>query len=230
MAAICYARVSTLDQAREGVSLDAQEERLRAYCAMQHLEVARVIRDEGVSASKLLRNRPGGELLLAALCACEVQDVVALKLDRLFRNALDALQQIEAWDRAGVTLHLLDMGGASLNTGTAMGRMFLTMTAAFAELERNLISERTRLALELKRSKREAYSQTPFGFERVDDSLVINDSEQRILAQMREWRAGGTSLRAIARELEHRRVATKRGGEWHAATVRYMLRNELHRN
>jgi DNA invertase Pin-like site-specific DNA recombinase len=197
---------------------------------MQQLSVVDVIRDEGVSASRSLRSRPGGERLLTALRGREAEHVVAFKLDRLFRNALDALQQIEAWDKSGVALHLLDMGGTSLNTGTAMGRMFLTMTAAFAELERNLISERTRLALETKRSRHEAYSPTPFGFERVDDGLVANDDEQRVLAQMRKWRAEGSSLRTIVGELQRQGVATKRGGQWHAATVRYMLLNETHEN
>lgn len=69
--------------------------------------------------------------------------MVALKLDRRFRDAADALVQTRVWDRAGIALHVVDMGGQSLNTASSMGRMFLTMTAAFAELERNLISERT---------------------------------------------------------------------------------------
>lgn len=69
-------------------------------------------------------------------------------LDRLFRDAADALVQTRAWDRAGVALHVVDMGGTSLNTASAVGRMFLTMTAAFAELERSLVSERTSAAMQ----------------------------------------------------------------------------------
>ena len=58
--AVCYIRVSTEEQAREGVSLEAQEERLRAYCKMTGLEVVEMIREGGVSATKLLKDRPGG--------------------------------------------------------------------------------------------------------------------------------------------------------------------------
>ncbi len=57
--ALAYARVSTAEQAREGVSLDAQVERIRAYCQMSGLSLVTVIREEGVSAAKLLANRPG---------------------------------------------------------------------------------------------------------------------------------------------------------------------------
>src|SRR6266576_5058844 len=70
-----------------------------------------------------------------------------MKLDRLFRDAEDALRQTKAWDRTGISLHLVDIGGQSMNTGSAMGRMFLTLMAGFAELERNLIAERTTAVL-----------------------------------------------------------------------------------
>ena len=109
--AVCYIRVSTQEQANTGVSLAAQEERLRAYCTMQGLEVVAVVREEGVSGSKPLGSRPGGAEVLRMVARREVAHVVALKLDRLFRNAADALAQTEAWDKAGVGLHLVDMGG-----------------------------------------------------------------------------------------------------------------------
>ena len=73
----------------------------------------------------------------------KVGHIVALKLDRLFRDAADALHQSRAWDKAEIALHLVDMGGQSLNTASAMGRFFLNMMAGVAELERNLIAERT---------------------------------------------------------------------------------------
>ena len=65
--AVLYIRVSTDEQARHGVSLDAQEERLRAYCTMRELPIVGVIRDEGVSAFKHLDRRPGGAELLQAI-------------------------------------------------------------------------------------------------------------------------------------------------------------------
>ena len=156
--AVLYIRVSTDEQARHGVSLDAQEESLRAYCTMKGLPIAGVIRDEGVSAFKHLHTRPGGAELLRLVAKGEAANVVALKLDRLFRNAADALALTETWNRAGVALHLVDMGGSSMDSSSATGRMMLTMLAGFAEFERALISERTTTALTYKRDKREAYA------------------------------------------------------------------------
>jgi DNA invertase Pin-like site-specific DNA recombinase len=227
--AVCYIRVSTEEQARGGVSLEAQEERLISYCKMAGLEVVEIIREEGVSAGKLLAVRPGGERLLQLVASKKVRHVVALKLDRLFRDAEDALRQTRAWDKAGVALHLVDMGGQTLNTATAMGRFFLNMMAAFAELERNLIAERTATALVHKKAHRQAYSPTPYGFDRVGKELSENPQEQEIIAQIFTWRQNGWSLRKIAAELNRRGVPTKQGGKWYAATVRYLLRNNLYR-
>ena len=130
--AIGYTRVSTEEQVKEGVSLDAQDERLRAYATAQNIDLVDIIREEGVSGTIPLANRPGGAGLLQMVGkGRKIQHVIALKLDRLFRDASDCLMQTKVWDKAGIGLHLLDMGGQSINTASAMGRMFLTMSAGY---------------------------------------------------------------------------------------------------
>ena len=191
--AVGYIRVSTLDQSKHGVSMEAQEDRLRAYCLAAGLELVAVIREDGVSASVAVADRPKGGELIAALK--RVTNVVALKLDRLFRDAEDALRQTRAWDRAGVALHLVDMGGQSINTATAMGRMMLTMMAAFAELERNLIAERTAQALQFKRSNRQVYNHEPYGYRRDGNALVAVPEEQGVISCIRALLSNGDARR-----------------------------------
>lgn len=223
--AIGYVRVSTEEQAREGVSLDAQDERLRAYCSMCGLELVKIIREEGVSAGKPLADRPGGAALLRSVKSREVGHIVALKLDRVFRDAADALNQTRAWDKAGVALHLLDMGGQTLNTASAMGRMFLTVAAGFAELERNLIAERTASALSYKRKHGEKTGgDVPFGFDAQNGRLTVNQDEQTIIARIRELRASGASLREVAAILNAEGQRTKQGKLWKAVQVQRALR------
>lgn len=225
--AMGYVRVSTQEQAK-GVSLDAQAERIRAYCTLAGVELVGIIREEAVSGSKALALRPRGTELVRALAQGKATHVVALKLDRLFRDAADALEQTRAWDRKGIALHLVDVGGQAINTGSAMGRMFLTMMAGFAELERNLIAERTAQALAHLKANRQAYSRTPFGFDRKGSRLVENAQELGTVARIRTLAQAGKSLRAIARLLNQEEVATKRGGQWHARTVSYLLGNDLY--
>lgn len=226
--AIAYVRVSTHEQASEGVSLAAQEERIRAYCTMAGLDLVAVIRDEGISASKEMATRPGGAELLSLVADKGIKNIVALKLDRLFRDAADCLNQTRAWDAAGISLHLIDMGGTAINTGTAMGRFFITMAAGFAELERNMIAERTAAALAHKKAHGEAYSPTPLGFNRDGKRLVANGQEQETIKRIKSWHTEGVSMQEIARRLNDAGTPTKKGGKWYASTVSNILKNNLH--
>lgn len=223
--AVAYVRVSSEEQANEGVSLDAQEARLRAYCAAGGLELVGVYRDEGISAGTPLEKREQGALLLQALAKDEASHVVAVKLDRLFRNALDCLSNVEKWDKAGVGVHLLDL---SVNTSTAAGRAFLQMAAAFAEMERGLVRERTESAMAHKKASLQVYSHTPFGYDRQGDDLVPNATEQTVIDRIKRMDAAGVAMMRIAEALNADGVATKRGGKWYASTVKAILTNTLH--
>ena len=228
MNAVLYIRVSTEEQVSTASVCSLRRSACGPTARHRASRSPPSIRDEGVSAAKGLATRPGGAELLGLVAAGSVRHVVALKLDRLFRNAEDALHQTTAWDRAGIALHLVDMGGATMNTGSAIGRMMLTMLAGFAEFERNLIAERTRQALEHKRGRREVYGCTPYGYTREGDSLCADADELATLARIRAWRAEGLSLRAIAARLTAAGTPTKRGGRWHPWTVSYLLKNELY--
>lgn len=223
--AIAYVRVSSEEQSREGVSLDAQEARVRAYAVMRGLELVEIFREEGVSAKTPLKKRPEGSKVVELLAKKKATHVIAVKLDRLFRNTADALSQSEQWDRAKCALHVIDMGGTAIDTASAMGRMFFTMAAAFAEMERNLTSERTKSALGHKKAAAKAYCHhTPFGYDRVGESLVECSGEMETVKRIRAMRGTGHSYQQIANVLMHEGVPTKRGGTWHPITVQKVLR------
>lgn len=140
-----------------------------------------------------------------------------MKLDRLFRGASDALNHVEKWGKAKTALHVLDMGGSAVDTASAMGKMFFTMTAAFAEMEKNPTGERTKDALAQLRDEGKVYCHiTPLGFNRKGDRLVANRREQAMVRKIRAMQAKGLSLGKIAAALNHAKVPTKRGGEWYA--------------
>jgi DNA invertase Pin-like site-specific DNA recombinase len=227
-AAVLYTRVSTEEQSVNGVSLKDQEEKLLNYCKLAGLDPVHIIREEGISAAKPLATRPGGQELLQLVKGKQVGHVIALKLDRLFRDAADALNVTKAWDNAGIALHLVDMGGQSMNTASAMGRFFLSTMASFAELERNLIAERTTAAMKYKKAHREAYSPTPYGYDREGDNLQPNKEEQKAVKLIKKWRAAGWTLQKIANELTMKGTKTKRGGKWYAGTIKYILENNLY--
>ncbi len=221
--AAVYIRVSTTEQANEGVSLDAQLDRARAYCTLSGLELVAVLREEGVSASKPLATRPLGSELTRLVAAGEVTEVVALKLDRLFRDSVDALTVTKSWDKAGVALHLVDMAGQSLSTGSAMGRFFLGMMAGFAELERNLIAERTSAAMQHLKAEGRHVGAPGLGQRMEAGELVANPEESATVARILELRQAEKTLREIAATLTAEGRRTKRGGKWGPETVRQVL-------
>lgn len=223
-----YVRVSTEEQATGGVSLAAQEERIRAYCVLAGLDLAEIVREEGVSGAKPLGERPAGSSMLPKIGRRGARHIVALKLDRLFRSAVDALEQTQRWDNADVTLHLVDMGGQAINTRSAMGRMLLTMMAAFAEFERNLISERTATAMQHMKGQRRVYARVPLGYVADGDDLVRHNDEMLVVRRIRDLRTFGQTYAAIAAAFNAEKVPTKRGGRWYPSTIRYIEQNDLY--
>lgn len=202
--------------------MDAQEERIRLYCQLNGLDLVEIIRERGVTAKIKLNKRPEGSRI-AKLTASGVCHIVALKLDRLFRNAVDALSHVEEWEQAGISLHLVDMGGQSVNTGSSMGKMLITILAGFAEFERNMIAERTTAALRHKKSHGEVYNHVPYGYVAKDGNLLPDATEQAVIAKMAGLREQGVSYHRIADALNADAIPTKQNATWASQTVSNIL-------
>jgi len=170
MEAAVYVRVSTQEQATFGVSVEAQIERAENYLKSQGLTCSQVYREEGASAAKPLEDRPAGALMLERVREGKVKRIVAMKLDRLFRSAEDALHMTREWDRQAVALHLMDAGGQPMDTSSAMGRMLLSVLAIVAEMERTLIAERTAMAMAFMRKRGIVYVNGRRARDRHEDS------------------------------------------------------------
>ena len=196
MAVYGYCRVSTTRQANEGESLDVQRRQIEGYCQMHDLTLTSTIVEQGISGSIPVDKRPAGGPLFASLVAGDI--IIAAKLDRLFRSALDALQVVEVLKAKGVKLHLLDLGGDI--AGNGLSRLFLTIAAAFAEAERDRIRERvTGSKADQKARGRFLGGTKPFGFQRDADGNLIDDpAEQRAIALIRTMKSEGKALRVIA--------------------------------
>ncbi len=246
MRTIGYVRCSTHEQADSGLGLESQAERIKAYCTLKGLHLADLITDAGVSGGKPLAQREGGQRLLSSVKDRRAGAIVMLKLDRMFRNAGDCLTTVEQWEKAGVALHVIDLGGNAIDTTSAAGRFMLVVLAGAAEMERNLTRERTRSALAVKRANGERVGAVSYGFDldrsqcerhRSPDSpneshpcrcrLVKNPSEQAVIAEIRSLRSNGLRLQQIARVLTSRGIPTKTGKStrWtHQAVARILQR------
>lgn len=222
MKSIGYIRVSTEDQAREGVSLEAQETAIRTYAALKGLDIEEIIVDAGVTTKIPLERRKGGAELISRL-GKDVA-VIAYKLDRIFRNTVECLSTIERWEKRGVSVHFIDLGGQAVDTRSATGRFVLTILAAVAEMERNQLGERTSAALQQKKRNGEyTGGNVPYGYRNGDGNLREDEREQTAIAIAKSLHRAGMSLRKIGETLILQGFPPRSGFRWYASQIRLLV-------
>jgi site-specific DNA recombinase len=221
MQAIGYVRVSTDRQADRGVSLEAQESKIRAMATVHGAELLEVIIDGGESAKSL--NRPGLQHLLALIHSGQVQAVIVAKLDRLTRSVKDLCRLLEVFEKRRVALISV---AESLDTGSAAGRMVLNIMTAVSQWEREAIGERTRDAMNHKRTIGERVGNIRFGYRLCQDGkhLEPDPTEQGALQEIHRLRQNGHTMRGIAAALNRREMRTRRGSAWRLEHVARILK------
>ena len=218
--AIGYVRVSTEQQATEGVSLEAQAARIRAYCELNDLDLAATYVDAGLSG-KRSDNRP--QLQAALDHATKAGAVlVVYSLSRLARSTRDTLAIAERLEKGNADLASLS---EKIDTTTAAGKMVFRMLAVLAEFERDQISERTTTAMKHKKRNGERVGKVPFGFDLAADGvqLIPNAAEQAVLELVDQLHEAGESMRKIAAELNRRSIPTKGGQPWKHSTIQRIV-------
>ena len=224
-----YARVSTLEQARDhAVSIPEQLRKCRAVATMRGASKFDYIEyvDEGVSGSIALNARPYGREMMIA---CKEGDlIVASKLDRLFRSATDALNTIELLGKIGTSLIILDMGVEPI-TGNGISKLFFGILAMMAEFERDRIRERTE---EGRRGKRARCGfmggGVPYGFQSVgmgrDAVLAPHEQEQEVVKTIKAMVKNGHSPGRVARYLTMYHPS-RTGKPWQQVQVERILQH-----
>lgn len=223
--AIGYIRVSTVEQAEQGYSLEDQQRRIRAYCDAREIVLVAILADEGVSGAS--DTRPGLKGVLAVLQDGYAEALVVTKLDRLSRSAASMLRITEELEASGIAIISIT---ESIDTSTPAGKLFRTILAGVAEFEKELITERLVAGKRAKQFKLgpEAYiggPTVPFGF-RVGDDIVVRDPiEWPVLARILADRKDGATLQEIADRLNREGVSGKRGGRWYPGTLSRLFRS-----
>lgn len=219
-------RVSTEDQAREGVSLEAQRERIRAYCLAMELELVEIVTDEGVSGAVSPEKRPGLASALARCRAGDVDGIVVYRLDRLTRSVRDLLDLVDEVQGARWSLHaVVDR----LDTGSATGRLMLGLLGLLSQWERETIAERTTMALAEKRRQGAHLGGVPYGWRRAvgpDGKLTALEQvpeEQATIGQVRAWLKQGRTQAWIASTLNANSEPSRSGRPWSRRGIQCIL-------
>ena len=205
---VAYYRVSTDRQGQSGLGLDAQREAVARFVGSGGALLAQYTE---VESGKRHTNRPE---LAAALAASKKQGatLVIAKLDRLARN----VHFISGLMESKVDFVAVDMPQAN--------RLTVHIMAAFAEHEREMISQRTKAALAQAKARGTKLGNPRLGQARENAALanreIVPVATVEFIWKMRQ---AGESLRAIAEQLNALNIRTPRGSEWYANTVRAVL-------
>jgi site-specific DNA recombinase len=194
-----YPRVSSEEQ-RDRETIEIQEEFLEQYCNLYELEVAEIYKDDGVSGTIPLHERPAGRRLLEDAREGKFGTVLLYKLDRLGRSLLVIVNAHDRLETSGVSLR---SATEPIDTSNPSGRLIFQMLASFAEYERGTIRERTQAGLHRALRNGTFLGRILYGYRRSPDetSLTLVEEEARIVREIIANIAAGATLYSESKRL-----------------------------
>jgi len=216
-------RVSTEDQAKEGFSLEAQRERLEAYCLARDWSVAARYVDEGHSGRNI--RRPAYQKMMSE--RDEWDALLVIKMDRIHRNSrnfMEMMENLQEWGKDFVS------ASESLDTSTAMGRFVMDIIQRIAQLESEQIGERVKMGMTQKARVGPGILgfHPPLGYDVTEGRLVPIEAEAEVVRQMFDLCLSGRTLEETAVELNAHGQRTKLGTSWTPIKVFRILHNPVY--
>lgn len=221
-----YIRVSTQYQV-DRASLPVQREELINYAKyVLGIEDYEVFEDAGYSAKNT--DRPDYQQMMARVRTGEFTHILVWKIDRISRNLLDFAAMYAELKRLGVTFVSKN---EQFDTSSAMGEAMLKIILVFAELERNMTSERVS-AVMLSRANDGIWNggKVPFGYsyDKQDKLFHVYEPEAKIVLHIYDLYEAIKSLTVVAKTLNEKGVRSRTGKPWNPTTIRTMLTNPFY--
>jgi len=225
-----YCRVSTDNQREEG-TIEIQEKALKEYAGKNNIELIQIFKDEGISGSKELEDRPGLFGLFDFIeDGRDIEGVLIFKLDRLARDLYIQEHLIKKLEL--LNIELISIKEPDLSSKDPMRKAFRQFMGIVSELEKAFITMRLS-AGRINKAQKGGYAggATALGYISKNKKLKI-DREQaeiiRMIFKMKRYKK--MSLRGIARELNERGIPTSGDkGKWHGRTIKYILENPIYK-
>jgi site-specific DNA recombinase len=213
---------------------EIQQELINDYCKAHKLGEPLFYKDKATTGSIFVRNREGGGRLMRDLRKGD--HVVLAKADRMFRSLKDCVNVCEDFRKLDVSLHIVNFHGMTIDLGSPIGRALLHIMATFAELERDMISERTSDAIKHLKRKGLACGRPNLGLKHVRTTrggekvhvLVPDPDERAVMAMLADLRRQKWSYHRIYEKVTYElKLKTRDGKEWTHGRIRRAIQAEL---
>ena len=229
-----YCRVSTIEQAEEGFSIDSQYHNIKEYCKNQGHEIYNLYEDRGISG-KNITNRPGIKKLLEDATKNNFDLVVVWKLNRISRKLLDILNIVDLLNKHNMAFRSLT---ENFETETPSGKLQLNIMGAIGEFERETIAENVKMGLLARAREGRWNGGVVLGYDLVElpnegkkrknTRLEINEREANTVRRIFELYSQGHGYKAVVNRINKEGHKTKRNGEFAVSTVKEILQNPVY--
>jgi site-specific DNA recombinase len=216
---IGYIRNSRLIQEN---SVSVQSQLIKDFCKTHDIKLDKIIVDEGISGSgEKTTKRDGYNSVMEMIDNGEVNTLVVISISRWGRNLGEIYKSVQLMETKGVKFLSIK---ENIDTSSPYGRFTINLLSSLYEMELELIRDRVKDTLKVKKENGKVYSPTPFGFDRVGDDLVENKKEKRLLRKMLRLKENGNSYGDVSKYLTKNRHKTKNGGKWTRQNVYSVLK------
>lgn len=220
MKTVIYCRVSSQQQLSLGFSIENQQDRALAYCLYKGFQNPEIITDEAKSG-KQFNNRPGIQKIIQMVEEKQIENLIVYSISRIGRNASETLNFINLLKKKNIILHSIT---ESADGSTPYGRYIIGIIALNAQLESELIGERTKSILSNKKSKNSVYCRSLTGFDNINGQLVPNEEMNLIRKVFHLSTSAGAHK--ISTILTNEGFTSKTGKKLHPSSIRSIILNK----
>ena len=206
-------------------SVKTQNTLINDFCKTHNIKLDKIVVDEGISGSGDKTNkRDGYNSVMDMIGDGKVNTLVVISISRWGRNLGEIYKSVQLMEKENVKFLSIK---ENIDTSSPYGRFTINLLSSLYEMELELIRDRTKDTLKVKKESGKVYSPTPFGFDRVGNDLVENKKEKRLLRKMLKLKNGGMSYGDVSKYLTKNRHKNKSGGKWTRENVYSVMKTHI---
>ena len=219
---IGYIRNSRITQEN---SVEVQNKLINDFCENNKSTLDKIVVDECISCSgEKTKLRDGYNSIIEMIHNQEIDTLVVISISRWGRNLGEIYKSVQLMETKGVKFLSIK---ENIDTSTPYGRFTINLLSSLYEMELELIKDRVKDTLKVKKENGKVYSPTPYGFDRIGDDLIENPKELKLMKKLIRLRSKGTSYGEITNYLNRNRYKTKSGTKFSKGNVYQIINSRI---